>query len=174
MIKIPKNYISPKVKIINSNIEGGGMFATSTIKKKEVVVVWGGTWGIDYTDKNGAENARKEGKLVMHWDHGLYSVEVRGQDPTYFINHSCDSNLWMKDAFTLVARTDIKKGEELTADYALWEANENHVMKWECKCGSPFCRKRITGKDWRLKNLQGRYKGHFSPLINKRVSKVNE
>ncbi|MEI6773545.1 MAG: SET domain-containing protein [bacterium] len=57
----------------------------------------------------------------MQRDDNLFSVEDRGDDETYFINHSCDGNLRMKDAFTLIARTDINKDEEITADYALWE-----------------------------------------------------
>jgi len=37
-------------------------------------------------------------------------------------NHSCDSNLWMRDPFTLEARRDIAPGEEITVDYALQTA----------------------------------------------------
>jgi hypothetical protein len=108
----------------------------------------------------------------MQWDDNVYSVEDSGVDDGYFINHSCDPNSWMQDAFTLIARRDIKKGEELTADYAIWEADENYVSKWECHCNSPLCRKRVTGKDWRLKELQERYNGHFSPLLTKRINKL--
>ncbi|MBI5356696.1 hypothetical protein HZB78_03715 [Candidatus Collierbacteria bacterium] len=79
----------------------------------------------------------------------------------------------MKDAFTITAMRDIKIGEEITADYAIWEADENYISKWECNCGSAFCRQRVTGKDWRLPELQARYKNHFSPLINKRINKLN-
>jgi hypothetical protein len=57
----------------------------------------------------------------MQRDDNLFSVEDRGDDETYFINHSCDGNLRMKDAFTLIARIDINNDEEITADYALWE-----------------------------------------------------
>lgn len=90
----------------------------------------------------------------------------------YYINHSCDPNIWLQDAATLVARRDIPAGEEITADYILWEADENYIAKWDCQCGSSLCRKKITGKDWRLPELQERYKGHFSPLLNKRIKEV--
>ncbi|MCL5006979.1 MAG: SET domain-containing protein-lysine N-methyltransferase [Patescibacteria group bacterium] len=95
-------------------------------------------------------------------------MEEPGVEQGYFINHSCDSNTWMADAFTLIARRDIKRGEEITADYALWE-NENYSSDWQCVCGSPFCRGHITGDDWRLPEVQKRYRGHFSPLINKKI-----
>jgi len=71
----------------------------------------------------------------MQWNTNLFSVENRGDDSGYYINHSCDSNLWMKDAYTLIAKTDINRGEEITADYVLWEADEAYVSKWNCKCG---------------------------------------
>ncbi len=164
-----KTWISPRIKIRSSTIDGREMFATAPIKAGEKVVVFGGV----YTDDEGARKAQiDKKKLVMHWDDDLYSVEERGDDDSYFINHSCDPNIWMQDAFTLIARRAIQKGEELTADYALWEADANFVTKWECHCNSPLCRKRVTGNDWRIKELQERYNGHFSPLLNKRIKKL--
>ena len=61
------------------------------------------------------------------------SPEVEIRIPTYFTNHSCDPNIWMKDAVTLIARRDIQIDEELTADYALWEGDENFVAAWSSK-----------------------------------------
>jgi len=51
-----------------------------------------------------------------------------------YTNHSCDPNLWMKDEATLMARRDIEAGEELTADYMVWEVDEDYRAAWECKC----------------------------------------
>lgn len=165
MSKYPKEtWISPKIKVRGSKI-GKGMFAEEPIRKGESVVIWGG----EYTDTENALKAKETGRVVMQWDDDIWTVEDRGSDDTYYINHSCDPNLWMKDISTLIARRDIGKNEELIADYALWEADENYVSKWECECGSPLCRHRITGRDWRLPELQQRYKEHFSSLINKRI-----
>lgn len=161
-----KTWVSPKVKFSKSPLGGKGMFAISDINIGEKVISWGGI----YTDKSTALKAKKQGKLVMQVDVNLYSVEDRGEDDSYFINHSCDSNLWMKDARTLIARKDIESGEELTADYALWEADESFIPSWSCACKSPLCRGRFTGKDWRNKDIQKRYKDHFLPLINKRIA----
>lgn len=142
------------------------MFAVSKIAKDESVLVWGG----EYVGRERADEAREEGKLVMQWDENLYSIEGRGEDQGYFLNHSCDPNVWMDGPYTLVARRDIEVGEEVTADYTLWEADEDKVSKWECHCGSETCRKRVTGKDWQRTDLQKIYQGHFSPLLNKRIS----
>ena len=78
----------------------------------------------------------------------------------------------MGDAVTLVARRGIAPGEELTLDYALFEEDEDFTMPWECICGSPICRKRITGRDWRLPELQLRYGEHFSHLNLKRIARL--
>ena len=89
------------------------------------------------------------------------------------MNHSCDSNVWMADAVTLVARRGIVPGQDLTLDYALVEAEEDQLMQWECACGSLYCRKRVTGQDWRLPVVQGQYAGHFSLLIAKRIARLS-
>ncbi len=169
MEKYPKEtWISPKLEVRKSDI-GKGTFTKSPIKIGETVIIWGG----NYTNSKGAEEARNTGKLVMQWDDKVWTVENRGDDDSYFINHSCDPNLWMKGISTLVAQRDIEANEELTADYALWESDENYVSKWECQCGSKLCRHKITGKDWRILELQQRYQGHFSKLINKRIARLS-
>lgn len=160
------SWMSPKVDIRESTIHGRGMFAASPLSAGEAVVVWGGA----LVDREAAALARSEGKLVMQLDDNLYSVEERGEDETYFMNHSCDPNVWMADAATLVARRSIPTGEELTVDYALFEAAEDFEATWECRCGSTVCRKRVTGQDWRRPDLQRRYAGHFLPLIARRIA----
>ncbi len=162
-----ENWMNPKAEIRKAKSEGKGMFAIQLVQAGEEMVKFGGEYS---NDRNEVEVARSAGKLIMQWDENLWSIEDRGDGEDYFLNHSCDSNLWMKDAYTLVAKRDIQIGEELTADYVLWEADEIFVSKWECLCGSTRCRKRITGKDWRRLELQERYKDHFTPLLNKRIA----
>lgn len=168
-MKIPeKDWVTPKAEIRNTPGKGKGLFAIQPIVKGEEVIIWGG----EYVGKEKVEEMQKQGKLIIRFDEDLYSVENEGESDAYFINHSCGPNLWMRDTFTLEAMRDINISEELTADYVLWEERgDDYVSKWECRCSSPDCRKRITGKDWRLKNLQEKYKGHFSPLINKKIEK---
>lgn len=163
-----KTWINPKVDIVNSAIGGKGMIAKEPINKGEKVVIWGG----EYTNKQGAKEAEHNGYLVMQWDDNLFSVETPGDEEGYFINHSCTPNIWMDNAITLTALRDVERGEEIVADYAMWEADDYFVSKWKCNCGSVNCRNKVTGKDWQMKELQKRYKGHFSPLINKRIEKL--
>lgn len=171
-----KSWIDSRIEIRPSQLHGRGMFAIAPIKEGEVVVIWG--LPNIYTTKEDAEKAaakgRAEGKSIYvgQIDEGLFTVEERGIDPTYFMNHSCDPNVWLKDEVTLIARRDIKPHEELTIDYALMETDEDFEASWKCACGSPLCRKRYTGKDWRIGELRERYCGHFTPFIGKRIERA--
>ncbi len=168
-MSIKQDWKSPKVDIKDSPIGGKGIFANSNIKRGEKIIVWGG----NYTDAVGAQKAKEKGMLVFQWDDDLYSYEDRGKDDGYYINHSCNPNLWMTDAYTLTAMRDINAGEEITIDYALFE-EDDYISKWKCNCGSSLCRGRVTGEDWKSIVLQKRYKGHFSPLLNKRIQKLQD
>ncbi len=97
---------------------------------------------------------------------------VKDAKRTGGMNHSCDSNLWMRDEVTVVARRAIAAEEELTIDYALQSGLPVDVLGESCRCGSPVCRGVITGNDWQLKELQERYRGHFSPFLNERIRSV--
>lgn len=167
-----QTWLDPRIELRISPRGGQGLFACAPIAAGEAVVRWGGP---SYTDEAGARAAALAGKAVMQWDAHVYSVEggeVEGdeEDTAFLINHGCDPNVWMNDAFTLVARRNIAAGEELLIDYALFEASEEYVASWECRCGSALCRTRITGRDWRSPTLQERYRGHFSPLLNARIA----
>jgi hypothetical protein len=38
-----------------------------------------------------------------------------------------------------------------------------------CRCGSARCRGTITGKDWRRKDLQERYRGWFCWFLQRKI-----
>ena len=76
----------------------------------------------------------------------------------WYFNHSCDGNVGFDEEGNFVARRKIRKGEELTYDYALAESNPR--FKMACKCDSERCRKVVTGDDWkdsRFKRLNHSY-----------------
>ena len=61
-------------------------------------------------------------------EHYIAFAKGHGQDADDFMNHSCDPNTWMEDEVTISARRDIQAGEEITADYALWVAEDAEVL----------------------------------------------
>jgi len=84
-------------------------------------------------------------------------------------NHSCDPNCWWTDEFTLVARRDIKAGEEVTFDYGSSESEPNPTMT-DCLCGSPLCRGKVTPEDYLLPELQERYGNHMMGYLLERIA----
>ncbi len=163
-------WLDPRIELRHSSTAGRGMFARSAISKGETVIVWGGT----VVTRADIEAGKVDEDSTVPIGEGLYLGSAAGtynrdEDLSDFMNHSCDPNVWMKDEVTLVARRDIPPGEELTADYAMWKDDEDSVVTWTCRCGSPLCRHRITGRDWRLSELQQRYDEHFSPFLNERI-----
>lgn len=167
-VRVPRDsWFSPRIEVRNSPLDGRGTFAKERIQADEIVEIWGehahGRLAVIYTaDQGAALAARGDGKAVMQRDTDLFSIEEKGADEGYFLNHSCDSNLWLEGAFTLAARRDIKPGEELTIDYAVFESDESFVASWRCACNSAICRDVLTGKDWQRAHVQTRYAGHFS------------
>jgi uncharacterized protein len=173
-----ETWLSPKIEVRASPLHRRGTFAVAEIAVAEAVEVWGQRWqGVltaEYTaDDARAELAAQRGMEVMQWDDQLFSIERRGGDPGYFINHSCDPSLWFRDAFTLEARRLVLPGDELTLDYALFEADDSFRAAWTCRCGAAGCRGSVTGRDWMRKDLQSRYAGRFTPLLNKRIAAMS-
>jgi len=150
-----------------SRTHGQGVFTTGAIPIDSVVIKWG---GVLFTEED-----VKSGKAKQHTyvgiGVGLYLANPEDKPLTLddYMNHSCDGNIWMRDEVTLVSRRDIAAGEELMADYALWLNSSDYCMKTPCNCNSQFCRRIVTGLDWQLPDVQGRYAGHFSPFINKLI-----
>ncbi len=81
----------------------------------------------------------------------------------YYVNHSCDPSMLNDVAFR-----DIAAGEEITTDYACGEASPNYVLE-PCRCGTEICRGRVSGDDWRIPALQQRYRGYFTPHIERLI-----
>jgi SET domain-containing protein len=112
-------WTDPRAQISPSLTAGHGLFAVEPIRAGEVVEIMG---GIVLTEAEfqtfQAETSRYN---AMQIGEGLHLVEPpeitaarRGS-----INHSCDSNLWMDDEVTVIARHDIAAGEELTVDWTM-------------------------------------------------------
>jgi hypothetical protein len=44
----------------------------------------------------------------------------------------------------------------------------------ECKCGTKNCRRRITGQDWRRKDLQEKYIGYMSWYLEDKIRRERD
>jgi hypothetical protein len=166
------SWISDKLEVRQSLIHGHGVFAKELLKKDETIIIWGGTV---FTKEEVSEGKGKQHTLVGISEN-LYlgtplEAELTIDD---YMNHSCKSNVGMRDEITLVTKRDVMPNEELTADYAIWLNNEEYVMKQNCNCGYEYCRVKITGKDWQLSSVQMENLDYFSPFIKARIDKLRE
>ena len=162
-----------------SAIEGNGCFATGLIAAGTVVerfegkpVTLADLHRIEAEGKYHSSLAIGEGRhlLLSVIDPRESAINLAVGSGVGGFNHSCDSNLWMQDELTVAARRDIPAGEELTLDEALISDDPGWTMA--CRCGASVCRGTVTGADWRMAEVQGRYAGHFSPFLNKRIAQL--
>ena len=155
-----QSVISKKVHIDTSPINGIGMFAKQSIKKGEVVFIKGGhILTKDQLFSSGVINS------YMPIDDEYYiAARTPEEEKTVklYNNHSCDPNCGLRGEITFVAIRDIEEGEELTCDYAFID---NEDYEFECRCGAANCRKRVTGRDWMIPDLQKRYGDYFAAYL---------
>lgn len=143
-----------------------GLFATQNFKKGEVLVVFGGRAAtretINKISPDLSRHALQIGKNLFLLQHVFEDGE--------YINHSCDPNLGFEGQITLVAIRDIEAGEEVCFDYAMVDMSD--ADEFNCLCSSPFCRKKVTGEDWRLPDLKKRYKGYFGAHVQRAIDEL--
>lgn len=164
-------YRSPKIEVRTSDLEGRGVFAITKIEKDEVVAIKAGH--IINSDEL-AEITSSVGDYALQIHDGLY-LSPRSKDElermSIFINHSCDPNVGFLGQIVYVAMRNIESGEELYHDYSM-ERTDDYSL--ECRCGSEYCRGKITGEDWKRPDLQERYGDRFSSYILEKIKRYKE
>ena len=158
-------YLTDKCEVRNRDVAGGhAVFARSVIEPGELIGVWSGRIvGADALD--GLPEGIKHHTVQIEED--LYLASLGPDEPPDFINHSCEPNAGLDGQITIVALRRILPGEEVTIDYAMCDGSP--YDEFDCACGSPLCRGRVTGDDWRDPSLWERYAGHFSPYLERRI-----
>jgi SET domain-containing protein len=164
------SYISPKATIKESSIQGRGLFAAKAIRKGEVVAVKGG----HIFNRETLDRVKKTlGPAEIQIGEDLFIgplSEGEREGSMIFSNHSCDPNIGVLGQIAFVALRNIRSGEELTHD---WAMTDDDRYKMKCNCGSKDCRKIITGKDWKRKELQEKYGGHMSAYILEKIERAS-
>ena len=155
--------MSSKVEVRNSPIHGKGMFAKTNIEKGEVVFIKGGyILSKDELYSSGAINS------YLPLDDN-YFLAARNKEEELHIklynNHSCNPNCGLRGEITFIALRDVNQGEELTCDYAFVD---NEDYEFECNCGAVDCRHIVTGRDWKIRELQEKYKNYFAAYLKEK------
>lgn len=163
---IPCSVMSVKVEVRESGVNGVGMFAKEDIKKGEIVFIKGG----HILTREEIFTSSVINSYLPISDEYYLGARNKEEEPyiKLYNNHSCEPNCGARGEITFVAMRNISKGEELTIDYCMVD-NEEYVI--ECHCGSPNCRRTITGYDWKRKDLQDKYRGYFARYLQDKIDK---
>lgn len=166
MLDLPSSYLSPKLEVRDTGLKGRGVFAVQPIRAGELVAAWGGT----IVPAEALDRVPRDlVALGVQIEEGLYLISER-TGPGDYINHSCSPNAGIAGSHLLVAMRDIAPGEEVCFDYAMTDSSP--YDEFECACGAPNCRRRVTGSDWRLPELWQRYDGYFSLYLQRRINQL--
>jgi hypothetical protein len=164
------SYLSPKLELRACQDKGGsGLFACEPVQKGEVLAVWGGIVVPGSRLEEYSHYAQTHGLQV---DDDLFLLPLTDNDPSDCFNHSCSPNAGLQGQITLVAMFPIERDEEICFDYAMSDSND--YDEFECGCGTPLCRGKVTADDWKRKDLQVRYQGYFSPYLQRRIEALKK
>ena len=120
--------------IKKSKIEGLGVFAARDFKNGEMVIKY--ILPEVLTREEVDKLPKKDREYVQSVGEGKYILH---QPPARFVNHSCDANTY-SNHLSDIAKREIKKGEEITANYLDEKVPE---LKMRCKCACKNCQGRI-------------------------------
>ena len=109
-----RSWTSPRTEVRPSPIQAQGVFAREPILAGEVVEIIGGTAMTQAEFEAFLATAKRYNAVQIAEDAHLVERPEVTEARCGSLNHSCDSNLWMSDEATVVARRDIAAGEELT------------------------------------------------------------
>jgi SET domain-containing protein len=128
------------LRIAKSSIQGKGLFTNVALRARQKIGEFTG-------ERISLREARKRAKgakriAIVEVSDTVALDGTRRGGPFSFINHSCDSNVFIRIAYgraEFYARKNIDAGDELTCDYV----SSHHDGQLPCRCGSGKCRKFI-------------------------------
>ena len=170
MTHVIQSYFSPKLEVKPLPEKGGwGVFARQPIGAGEIITIWGGRI---ISGEQFAEVPPENQHSIVQIEENFYSVTIGDLEPPDFMNHSCNANVGLSGQIVLVAMRPIAAGEEACFDYAMTDSAP--YDEFDCACGAPDCRGRVTHHDWQRPELWERYDGFFSIYLQRRIDRLKQ
>lgn len=156
-----------------SKIHGEGVFANEVIAKDEKIMEFGG----ELVSCAEAFSGKYRSHSIWPVGEDLYLALPMSDTHISldeYLNHSCDANSWLCDEVTLVAKRKIDRGEEINLDQGTWNFEDDFYADNQepCSCAALECRHVLTKNDWKIPNVQERYRGHFHPMVQKMIDSL--
>lgn len=165
-----KGFCTEKVVVKDAGGKGKGLFCIEEIKQGEIVLIWQG-WVIEKNELLKSDERYIRDAIQISDNFFVGCVGDEDIEKCDYVNHSCSPNAGFCGDLTIIAMRDIPVGEEVTFDYGM--CDNLSELKMECTCGSEYCRKIISGKDWMNPLLQEKYKGYFSYYITNEIRNIS-
>lgn len=166
MSEQPTSFLSNKCEVRAKGSGHQGVYARAPIAQGEVIAVWGGEI---WTREQFMQLPVQLRRLTLQVEEDLY-LSGPDEDPADYVNHSCNPNAGLSGQIVLIAMREIAPGEEVCFDYAMSDGSD--YDEFACECGAPNCRRFIRGSDWRNPALWERYRGYFSPYLQRRIARL--
>lgn len=135
-----------KYSIGKSKIHGKGIILNRDVKKDETIFIFS---GMEVTITSGFWFHKPN---ALQIGYAKWIVPSKGSAGQH-LNHCCSPTAGVKGKNRIVAMRSLKKGEEVTIDYALSETYPLWHMK--CRCKAKNCRKIVKPYQdmpaWRMK-----------------------
>ena len=123
--------------IKKSSINGKGLFTDSAVRAKTKLGEFTGERVSTREARRRAEGRKRI--AIVEIDETEAIDGSAGGGPFQFINHSCESNVFIRIAYGRVefyAKMNIAAGDELTTDYG----HSHHNGQLRCRCKNSSCR----------------------------------
>lgn len=132
------------VEVRKSPIQGTGVYSLKNFIEGEIIL------SIDDSQVVTDPSTLPDEDNEYNCDYLDNGKVVLMKDPERSINHSCDPSTYIKTIDGIrkvIAKKNIKIGDEITFDYAINGENEGSFV---CRCGSDRCRKIYNGNFFKL------------------------
>ncbi len=159
--------MNPNLEVRNTKKYGKGVFSKKDIQKESLLAVFGG-YIMTLKEEAQLDNSIKDSAHQIY-DNLVIGIknkqEIQSVD---FFNHSCEPNAGFKGQIFLIAMKNIKRGEEVTFDYAMVLGGDE-PYELDCLCKKNTCRGKVTNIDWKKRDLQRKYRGYFQWYIQNKI-----
>src|SRR5213080_3742184 len=131
-----------QVRVGPSRIAGQGLFAAQDIRKGIRIIQY---IGARITKEESAERLAQGNTYIFAFNE-RYDIDGKTlKNKARYINHSCEPNcdiLLTQRTIWIVAKRDIKEGEELSYNYGFT------AKRYRCQCGANNCCGYILGEEY--------------------------
>lgn len=125
-----------KICVGESAIHGTGIHAAENIKKGDKIQF------IKGEKVKKLPKTKDESLSIPTWFGVSRQVWLNPSKTLFrYLNHSCSPNVAIVGTKTLMAMQDLKKGDEITIDYSMTDADP--LWEMACECEAKDCRKTI-------------------------------